>query len=408
MLKRDLLIFKKSSNLFAWYNRCKLFNLHIKNTYNKLINNYLIYITFLQIKFKFHNYLYNMGLFWEKFYSKLTIEVNKYHQSFINIIYYITKPRKFKRHIIKLSIYKIYNKFFGLKKIPLKYYLNFFYKYSNSRNKSFKHKKYNFYPKITKTHYTNNSNLYNNLLVSNLNLSSSFIFTNYINKVKKFGIFLKKERIAFILRKRDALLKKRYLSIKKVNKILFNLLNKKRKKFFYKRNNKSYFFYNKLYNLYFYWYIFLNDNYLYYIYKTFDNLWLSFFFFSNKVGFFFLQLYTKIISPLFKNTFYTFSDFTFFKWFTLNPKLYTNLDSWFLKKISYNWFFLSSKITLFKDYINIFDNQRRSYKLFVIKKKKSVPILLPFYKFKHAKYYIKKGIHYLLPKKKYSFFSLNI
>jgi hypothetical protein len=129
---------------------------------------------------------------------------------------------------------------------------------------------------------------------------------------------------------------------------------------------------------------------------------------NNKVGFYILESYIKNIFPFWKKTFNILSDYTIYKWFTIKKNLYFNINKWFIKKITFNWIFLSKSLFIFKDYFNIFDNQKRSYKLWLLKKKKYMPLLLPYHIYQNAKFYFKKGIRYKLPIKKTKFFALFI
>jgi len=466
-MKKKVILINRSLNLYFRHNRFKVYLSFIKNKNNKYIKNFIIYISFLQIqhKYKYVDQCYNLGLSWEKFYLTFFFKVGNYHFNYIKNFFDTWIPKKFLNIIIKLGIHNNLGLFYNLnykknlytKNNPIVYFRNYLLKYKksckiflkkkkrnlrlqhfftsllirnifynkkNKRKKTFKYflsrsnknyfysffnntLKYKFYKKNFK--YLNNLFIYkknlkfaNNLnynkiyLQNNIDQFSTNICNNYISNKKIISKRLLEKKNFYLLRNKN-----------KKNSYLFK---NKRNPYFWKNKNKknSYFFYNKLYNLYFYWYIYLNDNYLYFFNKTFIGLWLTFFFFSNKLGFSYLELYTKKVTPFFNKTFNIFSDYTIFKWLILKKDLYYNTNQWFIKKLSKNWFFLSRTVFIFRDYFNIFDNQRRSYKLWFVKKSKKTPLLLPFNVFRNAKFYIKKGKRFKLPKKKTRFFAIYI
>lgn len=168
---------------------------------------------------------------------------------------------------------------------------------------------------------------------------------------------------------------------------------------FYKR--KLYFFYNKLYNLYFYWYIYLNNNYLFFVNNIFLSIWLSFFFWTNRINLYFLQLYFKDIIYINIDYFYIFSDYNIYKWFFIKEQnLDVNINKFFIKKISFDWFYISKKIYIYRNYFSIFDDIKRTYRLRKRKKIKRIPLLLPFYFYKNKGFYYKDGKRYHTPWKK--------
>lgn len=316
MKKKEAILTKRLSYILNWLNRCKLYHIYVSNFNNlnkNYINNILIYITFLQMRFKYINHNYNSIL---PFNNCKAIHNRKLLSTF-----------NFRDQINAFSFRKCI-------------------KYLSNKNK--------------KTFFLN----------SVKNLTMPKITRNYANKSRYFF---------------------KYNCVKKI----------------YKKKD-SYFFYNKLYNLYFYWYLYLNDTYLYFYNRTYFGLWLSFFFLNNKIYFYYLESYSKNILPFFNKILNIFSDYTIFKWFILKKNLYYNINNWFLKKISFNWFFLSRTLHLFRAHFNIFDNFRRSYKLWLIKKSKITSLLLPFYVFKNAKFFYKKGKRFTVPKKKTKFFALLI
>lgn len=219
-------------------------------------------------------------------------------------------------------------------------------------------------------------------------------FIKSFNKKISFNLmsmFIKKFNKQFIKFFKIKLKTKNQSVIKNEKKIL--LIS------FYKR--KLYFFYNKLYNLYFYWYIYMNNNYLFYINNCYFTIWLSFFFWTNRINFYFLQLYFKNINYLNMVNFNIFSDHNIYKWFFIQEQnLYKIIGKFSIKKISFDWFFISKKIYIYRSYFSIFDDIKRSYRLRKRKKNKKVPLLLPFYFYKNKGFYYKDGKRHHTPWKK--------
>jgi hypothetical protein len=187
--------------------------------------------------------------------------------------------------------------------------------------------------------------------------------------------------------------KKNYNIVKNVNKKKILLIS------YYKR--KLYFFYNKLYHLYFYWYVYMNNNYLYFINNIYFSIWLSFFFWINNINFYFLQLYFKNTIYINKNNFNFFSDYNIYNLFFIEEQDFSkNINNFIIKNISFKWFFLSKKIYIYRGYFSIFDDIKRSYRLKKRKKNKKTPLLLPFYFYKNKGYYYKDGKRHNIPWKK--------
>lgn len=81
--------------------------------------------------------------------------------------------------------------------------------------------------------------------------------------------------------------------------------------------------------------------------------------------------------------------------------LYKDLNFFLVKKISLNWFYLSKKIYMFRGLVSIFDNIKRSYKIWSVKKRKKVSINLPFFLYAKNLYHKKnKGKNFLKKKNK--------
>ncbi len=78
------------------------------------------------------------------------------------------------------------------------------------------------------------------------------------------------------------------------------------------------------------------------------------------------------------------------------------------KKTKQILIFVINQISKFRDYFNIFDNQKRSYRLRLNKRLKVEPLLLPVSLFRNAKFYFKRGKRYTLPRKNKINFSIYI
>jgi hypothetical protein len=147
--------------------------------------------------------------------------------------------------------------------------------------------------------------------------------------------------------------------------------------------------------------MYINNNYLYLINDIFFIIWLSFFSWMNKSNLYFLQLYFKNINYINQKSFNILSDYNIYKWFFIEEQNFIiNINNFLIKKISFNWFFLSKKLYIYRSYFRIFDDIKRSYKISRIKKKKKISLLLPFYFYKNKGYYFKDGKRHNIPWKK--------
>jgi hypothetical protein len=185
-----------------------------------------------------------------------------------------------------------------------------------------------------------------------LNLIKRILYLNNYNTLynKKFNWlfiknFKKELKNGLNIKYTKKYIKFHEYSIKKIKKKKNNYFSffLKKKKFFF------FFIYIKLYNLYFYWYIFLNNSYLKFLNYIIKFIWFSSFFFF-KINLSLLELYFKNITYFFKNNIDKNNNNNIYNFFT-----WKNINYFLINKISFIYFFLSKKLYNFRYLLNIFD-----------------------------------------------------
>jgi hypothetical protein len=119
----------------------------------------------------------------------------------------------------------------------------------------------------------------------------------------------------------------------------------------------------------------------------------------NKIDFFFLELYLKNVNYFFFKTNKICKKYSIYDYYINSTNLYKDLNLFLIKKVSLNWFYLSKKIYILRGLVSIFDNIKRSYKIWVVKKRKKLSINLPFFLYAKNSYNKKNKIKNFFNKK---------
>lgn len=232
MIKKNNFMINKFTKLSSWYNRCKRFQLSIKGLYTLHIINYLIFLTFIQLKNKYNNPYYNNGLYWEKFYIRNFSGFNSPHTSYIKSFLDYFIPKRHRRNILRSGLLKNTNFFksFGIKQNDAKFIVNYYSKSKNNNNiptNIFKHKKSIL--DLNKSKKKKTISFFNNHYLKNIDSSSKFFYYNYIQKNIKYNKDILQVRINFLKSRAGfTYLKKKLPFMKTFNN---TFLKKKKEKF---------------------------------------------------------------------------------------------------------------------------------------------------------------------------------